>query len=251
MSINRFLSAALFCAVLVASHVSNAHSGRRLVVEVVNGKLQTQGLNTGPSDGAPAIRPYLNSIHDHWGNVDALGIATATLPGFDIPPSAALAGQDLELELRSVTKWVSPPPMPSPSVIPNLQPLDPGQLITVDGATDGVDSDGLGSITLFEDVPINGVTDLDLNYGINELPSGEIHVLRFILSATPNGGGAPSLEPSDPIHILLSPDGVGPLERLHHASLFLEQYVTTIPEPSAFGEVVLAFACRTLGRKRV
>lgn len=73
---------AIACLVLFALSASktSAHTGRRFTVEVVNSELQAQGVNTGASDGAPSIRPYLNIIHDHWKNDPSLDQAYATLP---------------------------------------------------------------------------------------------------------------------------------------------------------------------------
>jgi hypothetical protein len=212
---------------------SVAHDGRRFEVEVSGHKLQAQGVNTGPSDGVPAVRPYVNAIHDHWRNFDALNLATADLPGFDIPISAtALVSHDLWLDLLRVRKWVDPPVMPSPGTRPNLRPLDPGELITIFGNND-VNSTELGSILLAEDIAFGGTDDIDLLYLINSVPTDEIHVLEFRLRATFHGGGAdPALSDSDTVYAILSPAGNDPVARLHHASLYLESYVTTIPEPS-------------------
>ena len=58
--------AALLAVCLVLESSCSAHSGRRFSIEVVNGPPAAQGINTGPDDGAPFIRPYLNAIHDHW-----------------------------------------------------------------------------------------------------------------------------------------------------------------------------------------
>ncbi len=33
----------------------------------------------------PAFRPYLNSLHDHFRNIEAANAAIANLPGYDIP----------------------------------------------------------------------------------------------------------------------------------------------------------------------
>ena len=228
---------------------ADAHSGRRLLVEVVDGKLQAQGVNTGPDDGAPALRPYLNAIHDHWQNVPALVEATASLPGFDIGPSASLPllGHALDLELIGASKWVSPPMMPSPATIPVLEPLDASQLITIVAPIGETDTNALGTVRLTDDVPFGGLADIDLVYGIDGFPAGEIHVLEYLLHATPNGAGVSAVESSDSIYVLLSPDGSTPQERLHHASLFLEEYLATVPEP---GTLSLAFATLAMASYR-
>lgn len=230
----------LVVAVLATAATAQAHSGRRFVVEVVDGKLQAQGLNTGTDDGAPALRPYLNAIHDHWHNFTGLNLATASLPGFDISSSAvSLQAHDLWLDLVQVRKWVNPPLMPTEETRPLLQPLDPGEVITLYGNND-TNSEQLGSILLAENLPFGGVTDLDLLYQINSLPSNEIHVLEFQLYATYYGGGIdPTLAPSDTAYAVLSPDGDTPAIRLHHASLYLESYLATVPEPPALVGVLL------------
>jgi len=84
-----------------------------------------------------------------------------------------------------------------------------------------------------------------LIYQIDSKPLDEIYVFEFQLRATPIASGVNALLPSDSVFVLLSPDGAGPDERLHHASLFLEQYVTTIPEPASatlMAGCVLGFA---------
>ncbi len=243
-------AAAALSLALLHTAPADAHSGRRLLIEVVEGKLQAQGLNTGPDDGAPAIRPYLNTIHDHWRNVESLGIATASLPGFDVSPSAATAlqGSRLSLHLDAVLRWRSPPTHPHAAHIPHLEGLAAGQVLTINGPSETIDSQGLGELTLLEEVPFGGVTDLDLVYGFNQMPADQIHVLRLGLSATPLAGGDPIVAPSDPLYVLLSPDGVGPVERLHHASLFLEGYLAAIPEPSSG---VMALLASMLGLTRL
>lgn len=246
-----FIAIAVLCVIRV--DFADAHSGRRFAIEVVGGKLQAQGINTGPSDGAPAIRPYVNSLHDHWENVDVLEIAKATLPGFDVTPSAstALLGHALDLELLGVEKWVSPPAMPDASVTPSLEPLGSGQLIKIVGPESEIDSDVRGLLRIVGEVPFGGVADIDLFYEINEIPADEIHVLRFQLTAERLAGSQPAVEASDSIYVLLSPDGVTPFERLHHASLYLEEYVVTIPEPStAVISLFVSLACLFTRRQR-
>ena len=96
---------------------------------------------------------------------------------------------------------------------------------------------------LLRDVPFGGVDDLDPLYEINTQPAGEIHVLRFILSATTAAGEPSAVLPSRPINVLLSPDGESPMQRLHHASLYLERHMASVPEPSS----LLALAALALG----
>lgn len=229
---------ALAFSILLAG-TADAHSGRRFLVQVAGTRLIAQGINTGPADGAPSTRPYANAIHDHWRNVAGLDLATANLPGFDVPARSdiRLWGQRLDLELRSVSKWVNPPHDPAPGTVPNLTPLSTGELVTVNGPLGTVTSDNPGVFGLVQEVSSAGSVDLDLLYEVNRRPADEIFVLEMILSATPPTG-PPRLSPSAPIYVILSPDGADHHERLHDASLYLERYLTSaVPEP---GTVTLA-----------
>ncbi|MEM9185337.1 MAG: hypothetical protein AAGB00_02425 [Planctomycetota bacterium] len=227
MSTQALLAATVAVAVVTEAH---GHAGRRLQVEVVDGKLQAQGIDTGQASGAPAVRPYVNAIHEHWQNVPGSGFAFARLPGFDVPPTQALAGHDLELDWISTQRWVSPPPMPTETTVPRLEPLAPGTRISISAVSDA-NSDSRGALVLVESVQAVGAADVDLYYQINGLPTDEIYVLTFILSAHPESGVAGAIAASDPISILLAPDGTTPAERLHHSAQFLEAYVATVPEP--------------------
>jgi hypothetical protein len=219
------------CLVLFALPASetSAHTGRRFTVEVVNGKLQAQGVNTGAADGAPSVRPYLNVIHDHWKNDPSLDQAYATLPGYDVPPTAAtpLIGHSLSLEFLGVSRWQSPPMAPSASTVPVLTPLALGHVVTVEGAVGVASSIDFGTVTLLENTLFGGAKDLDPLYQVNYRPANEISVLKFILRSS-----SPTVQSSDPIFVLLSPDGATPMEKLHHASLFLENHLATVPEPT-------------------
>lgn len=226
--------------VVIAAAVSllpapaGAHEGRRFAIEVVEGRIQAQGINTGADDGAPYVRPYTNSLHDHWQNVPGIG-AVSSLPGFDITPSSsvALAGHRLEIELLRVREWVNPPMTPAPGMTPMLSPLPPGQIISVHCPVATLTSDTLGATPLIEAISFGGVRDIDLFYQINDLPQDSIHVLDFRLFASRLDGSPTSVLPSRTVYVLLSPDGATPQERLHHASLYLESYLAAAPEPSA------------------
>lgn len=239
---------------LAAATPAGAHDGRRFSVEVVNGKLQAQGINGGTPDGAPPVRPYINVIHDHWRDVSVIDSAVANLPGFDVPSYVTpLIGQQLRLELVGASKWRSPPLSPEPNTTPRLNPLDPGETISITGPLGEFDTDNPGSLILSPLITVGGALDLDLVYQVNELPRDEIHVLEFVLSASPASGAPGSIQPSDPIQVLLSPDGATPQERLHEASLFLEANVTRavfIPEPSALAGVEWALAVVLTRRPR-
>lgn len=238
------LSSALL-AIVTATSVQ-AHNGRGFEVEVVAGKLQAQGINSGDPDGAPAVRPYANSIHDHWRYVPSLDLSVASLPEFEVTPlvaSSSLAAYSLDLEWTAAWQWTSPPLMPTPGTIPVLEPLDPGEVISIQTLGAPIDSETLGAIALSAFVPATGTGDIIPSYSIDGDPSDEIHVLEFLLSATPPNGTYPSIATSDPLYVVLSPDGVGPVERLHHASLYIEQYLALngvpVPEPASMALVWL------------
>jgi len=235
-----------WAAVVFSSCNAEAHVGRRFSVEVVNGKLQAQGLNTGAADGAPLTRPYVNVIHDHWKNVPGFDQAYATLPEYDVSPSAATAllGQSLSLQFIGASRWESPPMMPDDQTTPALTPLAPGDLITVEANVGVADSVNFGSVALLESVPFGGIKEVPVLYQINAHPGNEVHVLRFILSSS-----SATVQPSDPVFVLLSPDHSDPMNRLHHAALFLENYLATVPEPTG-ACLALASACGALVRRR-
>ncbi|WP_197527631.1 PEP-CTERM sorting domain-containing protein [Posidoniimonas polymericola] len=237
---------------LITSAV-DAHTGRRFVVEVVGGQLRVQGENTGASDGAPAIRDYPNSIHDHWVNVtpapgSLLGpFASAFLPDFEVPIDASftlLKDHELSLHLTRASQWADPPAMPTAGVVPTLTPLDAGQVIRIESTGGVVDTTGLGSLVLSPSVPPGGILDIPVNYQVGGHPSNTIHLLEFTLSATPTN---PSVEDviadSDPIYIMLAPDGPDKLTREHYASLYLEEYLATVgrpvPEPATIIALLL------------
>lgn len=215
-----------------------AHNGRGFEIEVVAGKLQAQGINSAAPDGAPAIRPYLNSIHDHWRYIQQIDASVASLPEFEVTPQVAfssLESYSLAAELVSATQWKSPPLMPMAGTIPNLTPLDVNEVISIQTLGAPVLSDTLGTLELSSSVPAGGTGDIIPSYSVAGSPSGKIHVLELVLSATAPNATFPEIASSDPIFVLLSPDGVGPAERLHHASLYLERYLgengRPVPEP--------------------
>lgn len=248
----RWLPVLVVALLAVETPEADAHRGRRFAVELVGDKLQAQGVNTGPDDGLPAVRPYANTIHDHWRNVDPLVTALSTLPGFDVPGFVTpLVGHELTLDLVSVRKWENPPLMPPAATMPRLKPLGAGEFISIIGPVGETDSAELGGVTLSSEIRSGGALDLDLVYQINALPENEIHVLEFILSAAPASGVPTTIRPSDPIYVLLSPDGATPAERLHHASLFLETHLATIPEPTSGALLAIALPLVLRTRRRV
>ncbi len=218
-----------------------AHPGRRFQIQVVDGQLRAQGYITdGVDDGNGLMRPYYNSIHDHWTNVPGDTTAISIQPGYDLLDPGPLVGEDIMLRLIGASKWVAPPMMPMPGTIPLLEPLGPGETISVTFNQTSVNTDSPGLLPLLFETPVNGAIDMDPLYAIGQHPANVIYVLQFELSTT-----APGVAASDPIHVLMSPDGDNMMMRLHHASLYLESYLG-IPSPSALAMLGLAGlgACR-------
>ncbi len=201
----------LVLVVLSVVPQANGHAGRRFTVEVVNQKLQAQGINTGPDDGAPAFRPYLNSLHDHFRNIEAANAAIANLPGYDIPAfTLPLVGKRLELEWTGTRKWVNPPLEPDPQTRPIFEPLDDDELITIFGPFSDTNSVQMGTLVLAESLPESGATDVDLVYQINSLPSQVLYLLTFEMAALEVDGTPSSVMRSDPIYVTLAPAGETP-----------------------------------------
>ena len=211
-----------------------AHDGRRFEIQIHDGQLFAQGYLSGADpmdDGGGIVRPYVNSMHSHWANhvVPAIDYASGTLPGFDIFGSTALDGFELTLTLNAASKWVNPPLMPAPGTVPNLVPLEAGETVTISRGNPRTNTDNPGTFVLEAAVGIGGTVDMDPLYEIEKRPEGEIYVFEWILATN-----APGIEASEPIYVLLSPAGDTPQIRLHHASLYLEQYFgTQVPAPGA------------------
>ncbi len=233
----------LFFVVLICVTTSlSAHDGRRFEIEVRNDNaLWAQGsIGGGIDDGGGVHRPYFNAIHDHW--IDAPGgknEAISSLPAWDIfNPDSRLLGHSIRLELSDVYKWEAPPLMPAPGTVPNFQPIDLSDEIEITTLTETLlVSDGnYGSLDLVEVVDVHGHVDLPFEYKINTRPENEIYVFEWIMSTS-----APDILDSMPVYAILSPDGATPEERLHHASLYTEQYLgfRSVPEPSGFGVVLV------------
>ncbi len=234
-------------AIAIACGGASAHDGRRYEVLVSDNMLYARGyISDGIDDGGGLIRPYYNSQHGHWANHPnpAANVANALLPGFDVITPGALAGNPLVISLTGASKWVSPPMMPGAGVVPDLVPLDAGEVIEVTFDTT-ISTSSLGSFELVDSVHSDGNRDLDLLYDIDDRPSGVIYVLEFRLSSPGSG-----ITPSDTVHVILSPDGADAAQKLHHASLYLEQYLgTPIPTPAPMAILGAAGLCATRRRR--
>ena len=225
--------AVLGCCLLTSSLF--AHNGRRFEVTIDGGRYVAQGSNTGADDGAPSIRPYDNALHDHWRNV-LTNVSTAILPGFDVTGDSRIVGLDLELTLLDVYKWESPPMMPNDETVPQFVPLSEGEDFNISFEGQRIDNTRLadgtfGSLTLVEQTPIAGASDLDPLYTISPTPVDVIHVFEFQISDQHNFTPA-----SEPIFAVLSPDGANMAERLHHASLFVEEYLAERQDAVRIGD---------------
>ncbi len=232
-------------ALLAAACTAHAHDGRRLEIKVINDQIVTQGYNSaGVDDGGGVVRPYYNAIHGHWSYnpSPAINASSADLPGFDVFAGSALAGHNIMIELVGAKKWIAPPMMPTPGTVPNLVALDASEEIFVSHGSSLVSTNAMGAFELVSNVSPSGTLDIDLSYDVAARPSGVLMVLEFVLSTDASGIAA-----SDTVHIILSPDGATPMQKLHHASLYLESVLgTPVPAPGAVAMLGLGglFAAR-------
>lgn len=243
----------LACALLVwqLGAASHAHSGRRFQVGVEDGRLVAQGVITsGVDDGGGVVRPYQNVLHDHWSNSPLIGLerASSTLPGFDVPGPAPseLRFHSLRLEVKSASRWLSPPAMVGPDTTPTLTAITGAEGLSMTlGGQSIVPGDGQ-TLLLDPSIAPGGSLDIDPLYSINEIPTDKLYVLELELTTS-----APGVAASDPVYVVLSPDGGSPAERLHHTSLFLEEWLAAsgVPEPCASALVTIAVAA-FFGRAR-
>ena len=235
------VSMAFFLLALFATPGADAHVGRRIQVRVENGKLVGQGANSNPSAPDFGVRTYPGAVHDHWqANPLDSNAAFAFSPEFDIlSPVAGLQDYPLYLHWESTQKWVAPPMMPMPDTVPVFQSLSPGELIAIEATGSTMaNSNALGDLLLHASVPAAGKSDIGLLYALNRSPAGSLYVLEFTLHS-----GSPHIAPSDSIYLVMSPYMTAPGGSLHHAAIFLEEYLGTrsvVPEPSAI--VLSAFA---------
>lgn len=93
------------------------------------------------------------------------------------------------------------------------------------------------------------VTELDVNPIIDFDPSGSLLYLEWTLSTTNS-----AISDSDSIYTILSPPGVGPVERLHFQSLALERHLgvqaVAVPEPGSFAVLAIGASAAMIPCKR-
>ncbi|MEM6391968.1 MAG: PEP-CTERM sorting domain-containing protein [Planctomycetota bacterium] len=194
-----------------------------------------------------------------WSNVSASLKANPTPE--EIPLGLTLSGMMLGM-----------PAFVEAGTVPNFQPLalgesieivyDGGSVSTADLGTAASLSHNLvvdydGGVTFdangFAQGPSNGF-DLDLIYEYTDPgnpgdPAGyldTLYVLESVLSTDADG-----IADSETIYTIISPDGVGPVNRLHFAALFLEERLgTPIPEPTTGLVLAMSGGLLLLRRRR-
>ena len=244
----------LFTALIsiTSSAVFGHGVGRLFDVAVIDGKLVARGYNSGSPDGLDSIRPFVNSIHDHFNFIgsEAEPLGVTNFPSWDIgilsdSDISPLIGYELTVELVGSGKWVNIPPQDGTGLeqdfgIPELVNLSPEVLknksddiirVRFNGKT--INTLSLGNFQLSSNVA-GATPDLDFEYFIDHHNKTEIYFVEFKLSTN-----APGIADSDTIYAIQSPDGMGPVERLHFQSLYLEVYLGKALNGVVLGDVNL------------
>lgn len=259
-----FLAIAAMALLITTTSVATAlaHSGRRMDLVVVDGKIFAQGYNSGDtSDGAEFVRPYMNAIHSHWGG------SSATLPGFDVGAeifhpvtgeqlfydyqndAADLVGHALGIELIGAGKWATP----TMGEAFTWEDLAAGETIEVDYGNTTLSTDDLGSGTalsfnLVENWRADGrASDLDLEYFFNDTITDAADSLYFLEWQISSANTA--IEASDSVYTIHAP----PMQ-FHHFALASENAlsvsVVAVPEPAAATMMLLGVSGLLLRRRR-
>ena len=236
----------LFLIVFTSPLTVFAHGvGRLFDVAVMNGQLVARGYNSGSPDGLGTIRPFVNSIHDHFNFIgsEAEPFGITNYPSLDIGILSdsnidALIGYELRIELVGSAKWINVPAQDgtgaaqdfgTPQLI-SLTPQDlqnsPADVMRVRYSGETIDTVNLGEFLLSPSVA-GPTPDLDFEFFIDNHNSSEIYIFEFRLKTN-----APGIADSEKIYVIQSPDGIGPVERMHFQSLYLESYLG-LPTPKA------------------
>ena len=248
---------ALACAPLALAH-DDGRNFELTVADFGQGlQLAAQGLNftqATASPGGPIIdpegnRPFVNAIHDHFGAAVTIGNVTtarAAFPSintFNQSGTSALEGAALSLELIDGFKFVSPR-VQREQVGNVIQPVTVTEtnaltrtdldlntediVVTHTGSFASVSLSNPGALLLTDSFADSNQNDFEFFFDIGLDTTDTIYVLETVLRTT-----AADVADSEPVFIILSPDGTGPEERLHFESLFAEQQLgTVVPEPS-------------------
>ena len=255
-----FAVAAFMSASAFLTSAASAHGGRRFDIQVNDdNQLIAQGYDSNAAD--LGIRPYVNSIHDHFNFNEDFNFSAATLPSFNILNPGPLNGGAVELTLLGSSKWQSPPAPDGSGAAqdfgdPILTQLDDTELISINLTGSGQPSfttaDGTGTFLLADNINANTANaDIDLDYTIGGSPTDVIYVLEWQLSTDVSG-----ISDSDSVFTILSPDGNGVAERLHFQSLAIEEFLgtpvtaTAVPEPGSLVLLSLISLPLAMRRKR-
>ncbi len=176
-------------------------------------------------------------------------------------PSAIPLNLSLPAMVRNMPIFIEP------GTQPNFQALGSDEVISVLYGSNIVSTDSPGSLVLVNNydgnasLDVEGIVefspasassngvDLDLQYfygtQVGPSPVDTLYVLESVLLTSVGG-----IADSESIFTIFSPDGNGPAERLHFASLYLEEFVATngIPEPGS--ALLLAAGAGLLWRRR-
>ncbi|TGD73864.1 hypothetical protein E4634_06895 [Mangrovimicrobium sediminis] len=203
---------------LLAPGWVEAHPGRRFEIQVVDGRIVAQGVNTksAPPMGESPVRPYPNVVHDHFDLFVLNGqpIGSANLPGLDIPADTPLAGHSVYAEVTGFYLTDAEQVAAATAIGDALQPLGEDQEVRIRLNQTDVSSRALpAQLTIAGDIPAAGVADIDPVYHfVGEL--GE----NFVVIEMQLRSDAPGIAASGPVYIVMAPPGM----QYHMPALRLE-----------------------------
>ncbi len=210
------LNLALLC--LLTPVLVQAHPGRRFEIQVVDGRIVAQGVNTkeAPPMGESPVRPYPNAVHDHFDLFVLNGqpIGSANLPGLDIPAGTPLAQHNLYAEVTGIYLTDAERVAAAAAIGDALHPPGAEQEVRIRLHQTDVSSRALpAQLTIAGDIPTTGVADIDPVYHfVGEL--GE----NFVVIEMQLHSDAPGIAPSGPVYIVMAPPGM----QYHMPALRLE-----------------------------